>query len=67
MQSEDGIVEAKLPKALYRIRLDTGRYVTAAVASSTKHTTVKIIPGDRVRVEISTIDPTRGKILARQS
>jgi len=64
-REEDGVIEATLPKALYRIRLDSGRIVTAGAATGTRQTTVKLIPGDRVTVELSPYDPTRGRIKVR--
>lgn len=61
----DGIIEAALPKALFRVRLDFGRTVTASISLKAKNTTVKFIPGDRVSVELSPYDPTRGRIITR--
>ncbi|MBC7174407.1 MAG: translation initiation factor IF-1 [Polyangiaceae bacterium] len=62
----DGVIDAVLPKALYRVRLANGTLITASVASAAKRVTVKILPGDRVSVEVSQFDPSRGRIQARQ-
>lgn len=60
-----GTIEAVLPRALYRVRLDGGEHVTASVSSKTRQVTVKLLPGDGVLVEISPYDPTRGRIKER--
>ena len=63
--AESGVVEAVLPKGLYKVRLDGGPTVTASLGSLAKRVTVKIIQGDRVLVERSPYDPTRARITAR--
>lgn len=65
MKTEQGIVEAALPRGLYRVALESGDKVTASLGGTTKQTTVRVIPGDRVMIERSEFDPTRGKIKSR--
>ncbi len=60
-----GTIEAVLPRALYRVRLDDGEQVTASVSSKARQVTVKLLPGDGVTVELSPYDPTRGRIKER--
>jgi translation initiation factor IF-1 len=60
-----GTIEAVLPRALYRVRLDDGEEVTASVSAKTRQVTVKLLPGDGVMVEVSPYDPTRGRIKER--
>ena len=60
-----GTVEAVLPRALYRVRLDDGGEITASVATKARQITVRLLPGDDVTVEISPYDPTRGRIKER--
>ena len=60
-----GTIEAVLPRALYRVRLDGGEEITASVSSKARQVTVKLLPGDGVMVEISPYDPTRGRIKER--
>jgi translation initiation factor IF-1 len=62
----DGTIEAVLPKALYKVRLASGEVVTAAVDAAARRVSVKFLPGDRVTVEVSQFDPSRGRIKARQ-
>ena len=60
-----GIIEAVLPRALYRVRLEGGAQITASVSTKTRQVTVKLLPGDGVMVELSPYDPTRGRIKER--
>jgi translation initiation factor IF-1 len=60
-----GVVEEALPKDLFRVRLDNGAHVTASLGGLTRQTTVRIIPGDRVLIEVSPLDPSRGRIKQR--
>ena len=64
---EEGIVSKALPKGLFEVELDSGRTVLASLSGVAKQVTVKVIPGDRVLVEVSPYDPTRGRITARTS
>ena len=47
------------------VRLDDGRKVRATLSTTAKRVTVKVLPGDRVTIELSTFDPSRGRIKAR--
>ena len=60
-----GTIEAVLPRALYRVRLDSGQEITASVSAKARQVTVKLTPGDGVMVEVSAYDPTRGRIKER--
>ncbi len=62
----DGVVEETLPKGLFRVVLDDGKAVRAAISTKARKTIVKLIPGDRVEVELSSYDPTRGRITAQR-
>jgi translation initiation factor IF-1 len=63
----EGVVREILPQGLYRVSLKNGETVTASIGGVARQATVRVIPGDRVLVEISLRDPTRGKIKARLS
>jgi len=63
--AKEGVVEEKLPQGLFRIRLKDGSKVTASLGGAARQTTVRVIPGDRVLIDVSPIDPTRGRIKAR--
>jgi translation initiation factor IF-1 len=60
-----GTVTETLPSALYRVRLDQGSVVTAHVADRFDRNFVRILVGDRVRLELSPIDIGRGRIVER--
>ena len=60
-----GTVEAVLPRALYRVKLDDGVAVVASLSSHARGVTVKLLPGDSVVVHVSPYDPTKGRITKR--
>ena len=60
-----GIVTAQLPSALYRVRLDEGTQVTAHIADRMDRNFVRVLVGDRVRVELSPVDVGRGRIVEK--
>ena len=60
-----GIVTEQLPSALYRVRLDQGAFVTAHIADRIERNFVRILVGDRVRIELSPVDVTRGRIVGK--
>ena len=51
-----------LPSAIYRVRLDGGSQVLAHIADRIDRNFVRVLVGDRVRVELSRVDVTRGRI-----
>ena len=63
-QDLTGIVTDQLPSALYRVKLDRGAVVTAHVADRVDRNFVRVLVGDRVRIELSK-DVTRGRIVAK--
>jgi translation initiation factor IF-1 len=58
----EGVVEEVLPSGLYRVGLHSGEKITVSIGGVARQTTVRVIPGNRVLIEISLLDPTRGKI-----
>ena len=65
MQDVTGIVVEQLPRALYRVRLDDGPLVTAHIADRMDRNFVRILVGDRVRIELSPTDVGRGRIVEK--
>ena len=61
--SEEATVVELLPSATYRLKLANEEVVVAHAAGATKVNFVRIRPGDRVRVELSPHDRTRGRIV----
>ena len=62
VQALTGTVTETLPSALYRVRLDGGAQVLAHIADRIDRNFVRVLVGDRVRVELSRVDVTRGRI-----
>jgi translation initiation factor IF-1 len=60
-----GIVLETLPEPLYRVQLEHGREITAYASAKRSRLTSTISPGDRVRVELFSYDPRRGRIIRR--
>jgi len=61
----EGEVTEALPNALFRIKLPTGQMVLAHVSGKIRKHWIRILPGDRVKVELSPYDLTRGRITYR--
>ena len=66
-QTVDGVIESTEPRGLFRVKTDDGQMVTASISAQARRVTVKFLPGDRVTVEISPIDTSRGRITKRLS
>ncbi|MBI3316824.1 MAG: translation initiation factor IF-1 [Candidatus Omnitrophica bacterium] len=70
MPKEDSIeVEGKviepLPNAMFRVELDNGHKVLAHISGKMRMHYIRILPGDKVKVELSPYDLTRGRITFR--
>ena len=61
----EGIVVEALPNAMFRVELDNGHKVLAHISGKMRMHYIKILPGDRVTVEISPYDWSRGRITYR--
>jgi translation initiation factor IF-1 len=61
----EGSVVEPLPNAMFRVELDNGHRVLAHVAGKMRMHFVRILPGDRVKLELSPYDLTRGRIVYR--
>ena len=62
---KSGIVLETLPSTNFRVKLDDGEEVLCHLAGKLRMYKIKILPGDRVTVEMSPYDPTRGRIVYR--
>ena len=58
-----GVIEGQLPNVLYRVRLEDGRQIRCNVSGSAKFRMIRLLPGDAVHIELSKIDPGRGRIV----
>ncbi|HHX87402.1 MAG TPA: translation initiation factor IF-1, partial [Firmicutes bacterium] len=61
----EGKVVEPLPNAMFRVELDNGLKVLAHVSGKIRMNYIRILPGDRVLVELSPYDLTRGRITYR--
>jgi len=61
---EATVVEER-PSAIYAVRLENQQQVLAHLVGTVKRNFVRLVPGDRVEVELSPHDPTRGRITKR--
>ena len=60
-----GVVSEPLPNAMFRVELENGHKLLAHVSGKMRMHFIRILPGDRVLVEISPYDLTRGRIIYR--
>lgn len=61
----EGTVVEPLPNAMFRVELANGHRVLAHISGKMRMNFIKILPGDRVTVELSAYDLTRGRIIYR--
>jgi translation initiation factor IF-1 len=61
----DGMVRETLPNAMYRVEIEGGHLVLAHVSGKMRMNYIRLLPGDRVALELSTYDLTRGRIVLR--
>ena len=64
IEFEGEVLEA-LPNAMFSVKLDNGHQILAHVSGKLRMNYIKILPGDKVTVEISPYDLTRGRIIWR--
>lgn len=61
----DGVVVETLPNATFKVKLDNGLEVIAHISGKMRMHFIKILPGDKVQVELSPYDLTKGRIIYR--
>jgi len=61
----EGVVTDVLPSAFFRVGLDNGHSVLATIAGKMRRFRIRVLPGDKVRVEVSPYDLNRGRIVYR--
>jgi translation initiation factor IF-1 len=61
----EGTIEESLPNAMFRVVLENGHKVLAHISGKMRKHFIKILPGDKVKVELSPYDLTRGRITYR--
>lgn len=61
----EGIVKEALPNAKFRVELENGHIVLAHISGKIRMHFIRILPGDKVKLELSPYDLTRGRITFR--
>ncbi len=61
----EGVVNETLPNAMFRVEIEGGHVVLAHVSGKMRMHYIRILPGDRVTMELSPYDLTRGRIILR--
>jgi len=62
---QDGTIIEALSNAMFRVELENGHVITAHISGKMRMYYIKILPGDRVRLEMSPYDLTKGRIIYR--
>ena len=61
----EGIVEESLPNTLFRVKLEGGELILCHLSGKMRMNFIKILPGDKVKVEMTQYDKTKGRIIYR--
>lgn len=61
----DGVVKETLPNAMFRVEIEGGHLVLGHVSGKMRMNFIKILPGDKVALELSPYDLSRGRIVRR--
>ena len=60
-----GVVVESLPNAQFKVKLETGQIILAHISGKMRKFYIRILPGDKVKVEMSPYDLTKGRITYR--
>ena len=63
---QDGVIVEALSNAMFRVELENGHEITAHISGKMRMHYIKILPGDKVRVEMSPYDLSKGRICLLQ-
>lgn len=61
----EGVVREVLPNTMYRVELENGALVLAQACGKMRKYRIRILPGDKVKLELTPYDPARGRIVYR--
>ncbi len=62
---QDGVVTEALSNAMFRVKLDNGHIVTAHISGKMRMFYIRLLPGDKVKLEMSPYDLSKGRITFR--
>ena len=63
----EGVITEVLPSAMFRVSLDAGHVVVATLAGKMRRFRIRVLAGDRVKVDVSPYDLSRGRITYRHT
>lgn len=61
----EGIVTEALPNTMFRVKLDEGRQILCHLSGKMRMYRIRVLPGDRVKVELTPYDEKKGRIVYR--
>lgn len=61
----EGIATEALPNAMFNVELENGHVVLSHISGRMRRSRIRVLPGDRVQIEISPYDLTRGRVVYR--
>nr|YP_010314364.1 translation initiation factor 1 [Cyphostemma humile]UNA63929.1 translation initiation factor 1 [Cyphostemma humile] len=61
----EGLITESLPNGMFRVRLDNENMILGYVSGKIRRSSIRILPGDRVKIEVSRYDSTKGRIIYR--
>ena len=61
----EGTIQESLPNAMFRVALENGLVILAHISGKIRKNFIRILPGDKVKIELSPYDLTRGRITYR--
>ena len=62
---QEGVIVETVPNAMFKVELETGHVIIAHISGKMRMNYIKILPGDRVKVEMSPYDLSKGRISFR--
>jgi translation initiation factor IF-1 len=62
---QDGTITEALSNAMFRVELENGHMVTAHISGKMRMNYIKLLPGDKVKLELSPYDLSKGRIIMR--
>jgi len=61
----EGLITESLPNGMFRVRLDNENLILGYISGKIRRGSIRIMPGDSVKIEVSRYDSTRGRIIYR--
>ena len=62
---QDGVIVKALSNAMFRVELENGHIITAHISGKMRKYYIKLLPGDKVKIEMSPYDLSKGRIIFR--